>query len=61
MNVFRRQLNFALTFLGLSLGAVPAIADVPDYVKLRSIAFAGSGCPAGSVAANVSQDLTACR
>lgn len=59
MNVFRRELYFALTFLGLSLGSVPAIAEVPDYVKLRSIAFAGSGCPAGSVAGNVSQDLTA--
>jgi hypothetical protein len=59
MKAFEKNLNYALILLGLFLGTVPAFADVPDYVKLRSIAFAGSGCPAGSVAGNVSQDLTA--
>lgn len=41
------------------LAASSAYADAPSYVRVRSINFAGSGCPAGSVATNVSPDLQA--
>jgi hypothetical protein len=39
--------------------ASSAFAQGPDYVRVRSINFAGSGCPAGSVATNVSPDRQA--
>ena len=39
--------------------ATSAYADVPNYVRMRSISYAGSGCPAGTVAQNIAQDLTA--
>lgn len=41
------------------LAASSAFAQSPDYVRVRSINFAGSGCPAGSVATNVSPDRQA--
>lgn len=41
------------------LAATSASADAPSYVRVRGINFAGSGCPAGSVATNVSPDLQA--
>lgn len=41
------------------LAASAAYADSPSYVRVRSINYAGSGCPAGSVATNVSSDLQA--
>lgn len=34
-------------------------ADAPEYVRVRSISYAGSGCPAGSVALNISPDRRA--
>lgn len=52
-------------FLRISMGAAlllqgkAAFADAPTYVRVRSISYAGSGCPAGSVAKNVSQDRQA--
>jgi hypothetical protein len=33
--------------------------DAPDQVTVKSLVFAGTGCPAGSVASNVSPDRTA--
>ena len=39
--------------------AANANAQVPGYVHVRSLSWAGSGCPAGSVASNVSPDLQA--
>lgn len=39
--------------------ASSAFAAGPDYVRVRSINFAGSGCPGGSVATNVSPDRQA--
>lgn len=41
------------------LSGTAALADAPDYVRVRSIVYAGTGCPAGSVAENVSPDKTA--
>lgn len=41
------------------LCAGQAHAEVPGYVHIRNISYAGSGCPAGSVARNVSPDLKA--
>ncbi len=40
-------------------GATQAFADAPTYVRVRSISYAGSGCPAGSVAQNISPDRMA--
>lgn len=53
--IFRLCMAFQL-LVGLS---VPAMADAPDYVLVRNIAYAGSGCPAGSVAQNIAPDLQA--
>lgn len=39
--------------------AESAKAEVPPYARVRSISYAGSGCPAGSVAKNISPDLQA--
>jgi hypothetical protein len=36
-----------------------AYADAPSEVRIKSIEYAGSGCPAGSVAENVSTDKQA--
>ena len=50
----------ALTaFLIINIGAVASAADVPDEVTVRSITYAGSGCPAGSVAQNIAPDFKA--
>ncbi len=44
--------------IGLALAATSAsaFADSPDYVEIKKIVYAGSGCPAGSVADNLSAD-----
>lgn len=34
-------------------------SDRPDYVRVRSISFAGSGCAAGSVTGNIATDFQA--
>lgn len=47
-----------LALIVASIGAT-AFADAPEYVRVRSISYAGSGCPAGSVAENVSMDRQA--
>lgn len=39
--------------------SVPALAETPSYVRVRSITYAGSGCPAGSVAGNIAPDRQA--
>jgi hypothetical protein len=39
--------------------ATSAFAQTPPYVTVRNITYAGSGCPAGSVAQNLSPDLQA--
>ena len=36
-----------------------ALADVPSYVRIVGITYAGSGCPAGTVGNNVSPDFQA--
>jgi hypothetical protein len=36
-----------------------AFAEAPPYVRVRNISYAGSGCPAGSVAGNTSPDRQA--
>jgi hypothetical protein len=53
--------NIIALFAGVAVGA-PAIAerDGPSghEVEIKGVAFAGSGCPAGSVAGQLSSDLT---
>lgn len=52
--------NLALVGAPLFLSlAASAQADVPDYVRVRNIHYAGTGCPAGSVAENISPDRQA--
>jgi len=48
----------SLALVVASVGAT-AFAQAPDYVRVRSISYAGSGCPAGSVAENISLDKQA--
>jgi len=38
---------------------VAEAADPPEFVTIRNLAWAGSGCPAGSVAGNLAPDFTA--
>jgi hypothetical protein len=47
--------------VGVALCAGTAMAQDahPEYVKVRSISYAGSGCPAGSVAQNIAPDAKA--
>lgn len=47
--------------IGLALAATSAsaFADAPDYVEIKNIVYAGSGCPAGTVAENLSPDKQA--
>lgn len=54
----RKCLTAAVTLL-MPMIAESAFADAPSYVRVRSINYAGSGCPAGSVAQNVSPDKQA--
>lgn len=48
----------SLLLLGLS-SSLYAQGAAPDYVRIRDIKYAGSGCPAGSVGADVAGDLSA--
>ncbi|MDD9951821.1 MAG: DUF4360 domain-containing protein [Zetaproteobacteria bacterium] len=52
---FRLCLSLGMLFCHLSLQA----ADHPDYVRIRKIAYGGSGCPHGSVGESISQDMQA--
>jgi hypothetical protein len=55
-------MRLATAFLALPLFAAVAPAafgDAPDTLRIRSISYAGSGCPAGTVAENVSPDRQA--
>ena len=58
-----KRIHKHMAHLGVSLLfsmlAASAFADAPDYVRVRSITSAGSGCPAGSVVQNISQDRQA--
>lgn len=45
----------ALAFIASALAASPAFATAPDF-KIKTLQFAGSGCPAGTVAGNVAAD-----
>lgn len=52
-----------LTGLGIlavtALVSVPVFADAPSYVRINNISYAGAGCPAGTVAENISPDYQA--
>jgi hypothetical protein len=50
------SLGAPLLFVALSTAAR---ADAPAYVRVRNIAYAGTGCPAGSVAEDISPDQQA--
>jgi hypothetical protein len=45
---------------GIGVGKSAALAnDPPPFVTIRSLSWAGSGCPAGTVAGNLAPDLQA--
>lgn len=51
-----RNLALILGLIGMQFTAETARADSPRHVYVRSMSFGGSGCPAGSVAQNFSDD-----
>jgi len=55
---FRSLIKFGVPLLIIATSQI-AHADAPTYVRVRNISYAGTGCPAGSVAENVSPDLQA--
>ena len=55
---FDKKTVIATLFIG-ALVSIPAFADAPSYVRINSISYAGSGCPAGTVAENISPDRQA--
>ncbi len=48
-----------LTSLWVFNTSTPALANFPSSVRVRNISYAGSGCPAGTVAQNLSSDFSA--
>jgi hypothetical protein len=55
----KRLLQTAAAILTFATHTVPALADEPSHVRLRSLTYAGTGCPAGTVAENLSADFRA--
>jgi hypothetical protein len=55
----KKTILSALSVAAVALSAATAQAEAPSWVTIRSVSYAGSGCPAGSVAENVAPDLTA--
>src|SRR5688500_3914348 len=53
-----KTIGVSLLFSTVSVVA-HASSDAPDWVKIKTIRYAGTGCPAGSVAENVSFDKLA--
>lgn len=53
-----KTISKKLVLIGTSLLAFAgsALASGPEYVRVRSLSYAGTGCPAGTVASNVSPD-----
>ncbi len=49
----------AAPLLLAALSATAAQAQSPDYVRVRGISYAGTGCPAGTVSQNVASDYQA--
>lgn len=50
----------ATSLMASCLNSVALAQDVaPDYVRIRDIKYAGSGCPVGSVGTDVADDLSA--
>lgn len=59
INVGKLNLWSMLAAAALLTCTATAYAEAPDEVKIKSISYAGSGCPAGTVAENLSQDKLA--
>ena len=57
MKTFALKVLAPVAALVLSAAAQAQVA--PDWVRVRSITYAGTGCPAGSVAKNISPDRLA--
>jgi hypothetical protein len=51
--------TFMITTTLVLLSVQGLASGSPDYVRVRSINYAGSGCPAGTVAENISPDYKA--
>ncbi len=59
MQNFAKQLFTLASVAAAALTGTAAFADAPGYARIRSISYAGSGCPAGTVSQNVAPDLQA--
>lgn len=59
LSTFKNLVKVCAPVLAAATFATAAHADAPAYVRIRSINYAGTGCPAGSVSQNVSPDLQA--
>lgn len=57
LSTLKNLIKFGVPMMVAAFAAT-AHAD-PAYVRIRGLSWAGSGCPAGSVASNVSADLKA--
>lgn len=59
INVGKLNLGSLLAAAALLTSTANAYAEAPSEVKIQSISYAGSGCPAGTVAENLSPDQLA--
>lgn len=52
----KKKIMASAGMLLMTIWGGSAMADAPDYVEIDSISYAGTGCPAGTVAENLSDD-----
>lgn len=57
--IFALGLPLALPVLLAAESSYGQFGAVPEYVQVRNISYAGSGCPAGTVSQNIAPDLKA--
>jgi hypothetical protein len=58
MKLFVKAMGWTVPLMAMMLSGA-AWAEAPDHVTIRSISYAGSGCPAGTVAENLAPDYKA--
>ena len=51
--------GLATAAIAIGLGTTALSQTAPDWVRFRSISYAGTGCPAGTVAKNIAPDRLA--
>lgn len=56
MNFTKSLSSSVILFIAAAIQTAPVLADGPSHVRIDSITYAGSGCPAGSLAESLSVD-----